>query len=350
MSGVDFDLFYEWCVDRFGEENLKMRYTAHGQEICTHSFYAHKVGIEDHKFHLWMNPAGGKKELGGGAYRCWLTDSMGSLISLISDYDNIPYEEAEEIVGGASSLRNLEQRAAEFFGYKEQETEPVVVAPLPVQELPDFSFLIDGMSASSGWKIQAKNYLTARKIPTEGLYVCSGGDFKNRIVIPYFDASGKIVFYNARTMSDNKKILRYMKPPHGEQENVLYMTSWPKPGSKIYIMEGEFDAISLMLSGFVGCACGGKFLSDAQIELIRGYEPVLAFDADASGFEALVNVGNTLLERGFPKIGYIRPPKVYKDWNKLLVERNAQTVKAYIERFEKRYTVATEDVIRLNRL
>ncbi|MCH7605420.1 toprim domain-containing protein [Patescibacteria group bacterium] len=115
-------------------------------------------------------------------------------------------------------------------------------------------------------------------------------------------------------------------------------------------MEGEFDAITIGLCGFVGCACGGPYLSDTQIELLRGYKPILVFDADEAGLEALVRAGDTLMERGFVGLSYVRPPKIYKDWNKLFVQRNAQTVKAYIDRFEKPFTAMTGDLLLSDRL
>ena len=128
------------------------------------------------------------------------------------------------------------------------------------------------------------------------------------------------------------------------------MTNWPKPKTKIYIMEGEFDAISLKLSGLVGCACGGKYLSDKQIDLIKNYEPVLAFDSDNAGLQAMLDIGSSLLEKGFPKISYVRPPKVYKDWNKLLKEKNTETVYEYIKRFEKPFTSFTSDILLSNKI
>lgn len=345
-SSVDFDIFLEWCIERFGEENVKIKHTAHGDEICTHSWFAKEKGIEDHKFHLWMNPSGGKKELGGGAYRCWYTDTMGSLVSLVADYDHIPYEEAEELICGSNSLRTLEQKVNDFFGCHERIDE--VVTPSPV--LPDFSFLIDNMSSYNFWRIKAENYLQERKIPTDGLYVCTGGEYKNRIIIPYYNSYNQMIFYNARTMSDNPKTIRYMKPPKGDQKQVLFMTKWPKTRTKVYVMEGEFDAISVGTAGYVGCACGGKYLSDTQVEMLRAYDPVLAFDADTPGLEALINIGNDLLAKGFPRVSFVRPPKVYKDWNELLKKRNVQTLRSYIDRFETSYTSMTETVLRMNQL
>ena len=348
---VDYDLFYEWCENKFGAKNIKIRNTAHGREICTRSIFALRKGMDEHGFHLWMNTEGGKKKLSGGAYRCWKTDEMGSLVSLVSELDSIPYEEAEEMLGGTTSLRTLERKVHEFFGFKEEfeagtETTPAQPVKDPnAVELPEYTFLIDRMMPSSFWRIRARTYLSGRKIPTVGLYVCTDGEYKNRIVVPYYNREEELIFWNGRTMSDHENALRYAKPKNGDQDNVLYMTDWPEPGSKVYVMEGEFDAITLGMADLTACACGGKYLSANQIEMLRGYEIVLAFDADESGLGALINVGNDLLAAGFSKVFYVRPPKVYKDWNKLLQCRNIQTVKAYVEQFEKRFTTSTSSVL-----
>ncbi len=351
---VDFDLFYDWCVDRFGEPNVRIKRTAHGTEITTHSLWSEKkVGKTDNKFHLWMNPGGGKNNIEGGAYRCWLTDTMGSLVSLVAEVDNIPYEDAEEAITGTTSLRALEKKVHEFFGFKEEIAASEEPEPLPTEELafPDFTFSIEQMSPSNHWRVRARRYLADRKIPSGGLYVCtSDPKYGNRIIIPWYDRDGKLTFWNARTMSKNDKVLRYLKPEHGDQEQALFMTTWPDPGTKIYIMEGELDAISLSLADLVGCACGGKYLSETQIEMIRGFVPVLAFDADGPGKEAMMNVGMSLLEHGFPKVYYVRPPEHYKDWNKLLQERNIYTLRSYIDRFEKRFTDTTADSLGYKRL
>jgi hypothetical protein len=346
--GVDFDIFLNWAKDRFGEDAVKVKHTAHGDEILTHSFYAHRAGIEDYTYNLWMSPSGGKGKNAPekGSFRCWKTDTMGTLVRLVADYDSIDYNEAEEQICGGSSLRALEKKVHDFFGNNEE----VIEEPVKSISLPDWSCLIDKMPPSNYWKLRAVKYLSARKIPTRGLYVCTNGDYKDRIIIPYYNSDGELIWYNARLTYDKNSVIKYMKCKSDglniTQEDVVYMTAWPKPGSKVYIMEGEIDAMSMQQAGFVACAIGGKFMSEAQIELIRPYMPVLAFDADEgfkkdSGLQALINVGKQLLEKGFPKIGYVRPPKVYKDWNKLLVEKSAETLKGYAERFEKVFTVDT---------
>lgn len=344
---IDFDLFFDWAKNHFGEENIKIRNTAHGTEVCTHSIWSEKkIGKTDNKYHLWMNPTGGKsKHPEHGSYRCWLTDEMGSLVGLVAEIENLDWEEAEVLLCGGSSLRDLEEQVHNFFDHKKSVNvkEDKAVSKI---DLPSSSYLIDKMPSNHTIRIRAVNYLNQRKIPSAGLYVCVSGEYKNRIVIPYYDPEGKLIYYNARTL-ESKNNLRYMKCPTTvvDQKDVLFMTEWPKPKSKVYIMEGEFDALTLKLVGVFACACGGKFMSDTQIDLIRNYHPVLAFDADDAGLDAMLNIGKTLLEQGFSKISYIRPPKAFKDWNGLLVNRNLETVKEYLNRFEKSFTKDTPAIL-----
>lgn len=355
---VDYAIFLDWAKDRFGEENIKVKHTAHGDEILTHSFYAHRKGMEDFTHNLWMNPSGGKgkKKAEFGSFRCWKTDTMGTLVKLVSDYDSIPYEEAEELLCGSTTLRQLELRVHEFFNSDPEPVQAVEEAGDRLQ-FPPFTSEIDKMWKGNTWKFKAQQYLAARKLPTKGMHVCTDGEYKCRIIIPYYDQAGNLIWYNARLMYDKKGVIKYMKCKavgSVTQDDVLYMTDWPPAGSKIYLMEGEFDAISMSMAGFYACALGGKSISDAQIQMIRKYIPVLAFDADDktfkedSGLQATINVGIKLLDNGFPCVHYVRPPKAYKDWNKLLVERDAKIVKMYVEKYEKPFTPDTPNFLLSN--
>lgn len=349
MSNVDYDAFLDWAKDRFGEENIEY----HGDEICVPSVFT-----EDHKHHLWMNPYGGKKQRENGVYRCWYTNRFGSLVSLVSIVDKIGYDEAEELICNSLSLRSLEKKVDEFFNSK-VEVVPTLTDSIVINEglqLPPHTYLIDSMSMGFD-KRRATEYLQERKIPTDGLFFCTDGDYKNRIIIPYYDLDGRLVWYNARTISKTKGALRYMKPKEKEysQENVLYVPKYPPPKSKLYLTEGEFDAMSLTLCDFPGAAAGGKTLSELQVEVLRRYVPVIAPDTDEGkkmdyGQYALIEIGKQLLEKGFTEIYFVRPPKGYKDWNSLLVDTNSDVVKHYIQKFEKRLTSVTIEQLMANRV
>lgn len=334
---IDHDSFYQWAVNQFGESNVKIRYTAHGTEICTHSPWSlAKIGKDDRKYKLWMNTTVGDY----GVYRDWLTDTKGSLVELVSKFDGMPFDEVEELISDATSLRALEKKVNEYFeelyGIPEED-EPE--EPKAKVALPENCFRLRDMSPDNPWFIRASDYLSNRKLPVGDLYVCSEDEkFGDRIIVPYYNREGELIFFNGRALNP-KQEMRYRKCEGVPLDEVLYMTGWPRSG-KIYVMEGEFDAMSMELAGFVSCACGGKFLSTSQMEMLRGYEIVLSFDADSSGLEAMIQTGMDLIGSGF-KVRYVRPPKLCKDWNALLTLKGPQVLRQYVEKYEKPYTQDT---------
>jgi hypothetical protein len=263
VSLIDNDAFLRWATEKFGEENLKIM----GEEIRTHSVFT-----DDHKYHLWMNPSGGKSKHGEyGSYRCWYTNRTGSLVSLVAQLDQIPYTQAEEILCNTTSLAELERKVDEFFG---SEEAPLLTLPEPPPvrtglPLPPGTELISELPYRNKFRLRAEEYLAERKIPIDGLFVCTDDKIKedpenwkfvNRIVIPYYSREGQIVWWNARTMSKSDKALRYRKPVTEEyrQEDVLFCPKWPRKGHKLYLTEGEFDALSLVVCGFNAAGFGVK--------------------------------------------------------------------------------------------
>lgn len=336
---ISYDLFLNWVKDYFGESNIE--FAKGGEEICVPTPFQ-----EDAKHHLWMNPSGGKsKHPENGSYRCWYTDRKGSLISLVSELEHIDWDTAEELITTETSLRALEEKLDNFF----QTQKPKIIQQTNVGkiQLPKEAYLIDAINGSH--RNKAVNYLQKRKIPTENLYIGIGGKYDHRIIIPYYDKEGELIWFNARTIVDDPK--RYIKPDSTDelnQEKVLYLKRWPKTKTLIFLMEGEFDAISLDFCGYYAAACGGKSLSDTQFELLQGHTIVLAFDADIHGKKALIEIGNSLLEKGYRDVKYVRPPKAYKDWNKMLEKKNVELIRAYIQKFIKDYNIWTAEELLFN--
>jgi DNA primase len=140
-----------------------------------------------------------------------------------------------------------------------------------------------------------------------------------------------------------------MKPKEKDlkQEDILYFKTFPKINSKVYLVEGEFDAMSLNAIGLFGAACGGKNLSESQIEIMRSFIPVLALDNDEEGkdwgLQALLDIGDKLLISGFKEVYFVRPPKGFKDWNALLQKHSVETIQQYIKKFESPYNEWTRN-------
>ena len=73
------------------------------------------------------------------------------------------------------------------------------------------------------------------------------GRYKGRIIIPYYDKIGNLIYFNGRHLGNSK--CKYLGPPKdigvGKEDVVFMAGKWPETGSIIYLCEGEFNAISL---------------------------------------------------------------------------------------------------------
>lgn len=325
---IDYDRFLEWAESRFDGVVVS------GAEIKVNSIFC-----EDRKHHLWCNPSGGKKGYETGVYRCWKSDHKGSLVGLVMLVDGCAYEEAMRTLdlSGSGRLADLERRVEEMFL---SSPAPAEAPPaMPSLEMPADCHSFDDLPTGHRIRSAAAEYLAARMIPTDGLAVSTSGRYKNRIVIPYLDRRGSLIYYNGRHIGDGDH-LRYLGPPKElgiGKGDVLYSRRWPSKGDKVYITEGEFDSMSLDIAGFLSVALGGKSMTPAQIEMIRGCRPVLSLDADESGGEATPRLANMLIKAGFEDVRYVRPSREYKDWNGLLVARGPRVVAMYIKSQEKDY-------------
>ena len=71
---------------------------------------------------------------------------------------------------------------------------------------------------------------------------CSSNGYANRIIIPSYDADGKLNYFIARDMFPNSK-LKYKNPPMSKDTVCFEMfINWNEP---IVLCEGVFDAISI---------------------------------------------------------------------------------------------------------
>ncbi len=336
---IDKEAFINWAESRFGEVRVK------GNEVMVCSPFCEKMGMNpDHKFKMWCNVAGGKRKLPEGVYRCWKTDVKGSLVNLVMTTDKISYNEAVDAICSVADAIQAEKRIEEFFRHKKFGLAP----PEPKKEevglkLPHFTYPIHELYERDPNRVRAEAYLERRKLNPDKLLVCTRGEYRGRIIIPYYDCEGKLIYYNGRLIRNIKNLLRYMGPPRSEgvgKGDVIYMTKWPAMGTRVHLCEGEFDALTLSECGLVGSACGGKYLTDAQVELLRAYNVCLTVDNDGAGKQAYKAMGEQLVGNNIP-VSFVRPPEGYKDWNEMLMERKPEIIKAYIDAETKDFTLWT---------
>jgi hypothetical protein len=258
--------------------------------------------------------------------------------------DKCSYEQALETLDAtnASSLAELEKKVQEIF---RKESPPVIEEKEDAKEnsleLPQGCFSFDDLPSSNLLLKIAKEYLNGRGITSDGLLVCTSGRYRNRILIPYYDRNGSLIYYNGRYIGESNDRLRYLGPPKElgiGKSDVVFCPRWPESGSKIYVTEGEFDAMSLDQCGFPSAALGGKELNQKQIKILKDYQIVLCFDADEPGGNALLKTASNLISSGFSNINYVRPCKEFKDWNGLLVSKGTKILRHYVMTHEKKYS------------
>ena len=338
---ISYERFLEWAEKRFGDVK------ASSKEIRINSIFT-----EDYKYHMSCNPSGGKKNLPYGVYHCWKTNKGGSLVSLVMLVDKCSFDEALDTLDAIDlNFENLKDQVDNLFNTKKEIKEIIKTI-----ELPNYTYKITELNDNNLWRTDSEIYLNNRKIPYDEFYICTNGDYKNRIIIPYFDENGVMIYWNSRLMIENKKSPKYLGPDKAcgiGKSDVVYFPRHYKNNKnlKLYITEGEFDAYSLYLSGPASCALGGKSIEEKQIEMIRGFIPVLCFDTDNkkidAGGDAMIKIGEMLKSKGFDKIYYVRPPLKYKDWNKMLVETNERIVNYYVIKNEIEFTDSTKIELKL---
>ncbi len=319
---IDFDAFLDWAESRF--ESVKV----HGDEVMLNSIFT-----EDNKNKLWCNPRGGKNTREGGVYHCWKTGEKGTLLKLVMKVDGCAYDEAQHILQAQTgfTLAELEEKVRKMF-----EDQHEVQNEISVEiKLPPYTYFIEELPKNNYYRQRVEKILNERKIPIEGLMVCTEGRYRNRIVIPWRNREGHLVYYNARTT--NNSIPKYMALSRDSGVNkgdFLYCYRWPPKQQhrpRVYVVEGEFDAITLNQCGYFSFAFGGKELTNKQLELLKDYQITLSFDNDKAGKGALHKTIQRMLEQGFTDINKIRPPIGYKDWNALYVDVGQDTLSEYIK-------------------
>jgi len=319
---ISFDKFVSWAESRFGDVIIQ------DNEVKLNSIFT-----EDYKHHLWCNPSGGINERENGVFHCWKTDKNGTLTTLVMLVDKCGYEEALSKLGGSDfELQNIEEQLEELF-YKPKPREALNGVVVKNLELPPSSYLISDLKPGNYHRMAAETYLSQRQISINNLYICTGGDYRNRIVIPYYDNQKNLIYFNARYFGSNKNVPKYYGPSKTSgvgKGDVVYMPVWPEIGSRINFCEGEFNALSIVRAGLLAGAFGGKNMTDKQANLIAKYKITLAFDNDSAGRAATYRTAKLLESKGVSDIRFVPPPNSVNDWNEFLVKYGPTILREYL--------------------
>lgn len=141
-----------------------------------------------------------------------------------------------------------------------------------------------------------------------GLSKTANSDFfRARVMFPIHNLSGKVIGFGGRTLSQNKKVPKYLNSPESEIYNKrksLYGLYQAKNGirnqDECILVEGYTDTISLHQSGITNVvASSGTSLTVDQIKLIKRYTDnvKVLYDGDLAGIKAAMRGLNLILEQ-----------------------------------------------------
>ena len=160
-------------------------------------------------------------------------------------------------------------------------------------------------SCSIGCNVELQNQIGLISGNNKSYYDC----FRNRLMIPIYDLSGKVLAFAGRLLDNTIKEAKYINSAESflyHKGGVLYGLYQAKKSirqlNKCYLVEGYFDVISLWQAGVTNVvASSGTSLTDDQCKLLYRFTKnvTVFYDGDDAGIHATKRAIEKLLSVGF---------------------------------------------------
>jgi len=132
--------------------------------------------------------------------------------------------------------------------------------------------------------------------------------FRERVIFPIHNISGRVIAFGGRTLKKDKSIAKYINSPETlvyQKSKVLYGLFQAKNAilqkKHCLLVEGYADVVSLHQAGIENAvASSGTSLTREQVRLIRRFcdEVILLYDGDSAGLNAALRGLDIILEEG----------------------------------------------------
>ena len=170
--------------------------------------------------------------------------------------------------------------------------------------------------------------------------------FRDRVMFPFYDVSGRIVAFSGRIVTPNDNAGKYVNtgetPIFRKGQHIFGLYQAKRAIAKegfAYLVEGQFDVITLHKYGVENVVGGsGTAFTDDQVRLIMRFTQsvVMIYDADDAGMKAAVKNCELLLKAG-ASVKCIRLPKGYDpdSYGQLCKEETKKKLSEAIDTFPK---------------
>ncbi|MDZ7719413.1 MAG: DNA primase [Balneolaceae bacterium] len=132
--------------------------------------------------------------------------------------------------------------------------------------------------------------------------------FRDRLMFPIFNPSGKLIAFAGRILNENKKTAKYINSSQTivyNKSEVVYGVNFAKneirKEEEVILVEGYTDVITMHQKGIKNVvASSGTSLTAGQIKILQRYgnRIVMIYDADTAGQTAMERGMNIALEQG----------------------------------------------------
>ena len=311
-----------------------------------------------------------------GLYKCFGCGKGGNAVSFVMEHENITYPEALKIVAKKYGIEVKEHEESEEDIRRNNNRESMFMLNSWASDYFANTLLNtdEGISIGLSYFRQARGFseATIRKF---GLGFCpSGGDkmtqdalragykeefllstgltlkreedgriydrFRERVMFPVHNVSGRIVAFGGRTLRTDKKVAKYQNSPESEiysKKNEIYGLFFAKKAIQqqnyAIMVEGYTDVISMHQSGVENVvASSGTSLTTEQIRLLARFTKniTIMYDGDSAGQKASLRGIDMILKEGL-NVRVVLLPEEH-DPDSFARSHSAEEVRDYVER------------------
>jgi DNA primase len=162
----------------------------------------------------------------------------------------------------------------------------------------------------SGIDAQSRDLVSSSQLGTRNSVLALYSKFRNRVMFPIANESGKVIAFTGRTLStDEKAGPKYLNSPETpiySKGKVLFNLDLAKEAIRVLkyaiLVEGQMDCISVYAAGFHNViASSGTAFTELQAKLLGRFSKnvVVNFDPDTAGDKAASQLIGPLVEEGF---------------------------------------------------
>ena len=263
-------------------------------------------------------------------YYCFGCNASGDVLEFVQKYYNMDFRSAMEKLAedygidissvdykasNKEELFEINKLAARFFYKAFWESENPANTYMQKRGItPDVLRKFGIGYADSEWNSLEKHFRTLgtdmKLLVSLGLLTQSDkgyyDKFRDRVIFPIINASGKIIGFGGRTLTDATP--KYLNSPESSvflKKNNLFGLNLTRQEiskeNRAILVEGYMDVISLYQHGVRNVSASlGTALTENQAKLLKRYTPsvILAYDADVAGQAAALRGGEVLYNEG----------------------------------------------------